>query len=91
MTQTKIIPSIWVEMGYHALGLEAPLSLWDGSLACGAMEERESEWLERKMVLRHSLGKHNSMQGRNELRVTPTPLFIPFLGIFRVLSPWLGL
>ena len=33
-------------------------------------------------------GQHNSMQGRNVLRVTPTPLFIAF---FRVLSPWSGL
>ena len=46
----------------------------------GRMDEREGEWLERKMVSRHSLGKHNSMQGRNFLRVTPTPLFIAFLG-----------
>ena len=36
-------------------------------------------------------GQHNSMQGRSVLRVTPTPLFIAFLGLFRVLSPWLGL
>ena len=28
---------------------------------------------------------------RSDLRVTPTPLFILFLGIFRVLSPWLGI
>ena len=25
-------------------------------------------------------GQHNSMQGKNVLRVTPTPLFIAFLG-----------
>ena len=36
-------------------------------------------------------GKHNSMQGKSSLRVTPTPTFIDFLGIFRVLSPWSGL
>ena len=35
--------------------------------------------------------QHNNMQGRSDLRVTPTPLFIAFLGDFRVLSTWLGL
>ena len=57
----------------------------------GKMDERECGWLERQMVSRHPLGQHNSMQGRSVLRVTPTPLFIAFLGLFRVLSPWLGL
>ena len=71
---------MWVEMGHHALALEAPLFLWDGSFAYGAMEKRECEWLERQMVSRHPLGQHNSIQGRNVLRVTPTPLFIVFLG-----------
>ena len=33
-------------------------------------------------------GKHNSMQGRSVLRVTPHPPFIAFLGTFRVLNPW---
>ena len=50
----------------------------------GEMEEREGEWLERKMVSRHSQGKHNNRERRSELRVTPTPLFILFLNIFRV-------
>ena len=36
-------------------------------------------------------GQHNSMQGKSCFRVTPTPPFIAFLGIFRVLSPWSGL
>ena len=57
----------------------------------GRMDERESEWLERKIVSRHSLEQHNNMQGRNDLRMTPTLLFILFLKTFRVLSPWLGL
>ena len=35
--------------------------------------------------------QHNSMQGKSCLRVTPTPPFIDFLGIFRVLIPWSGL
>ena len=65
-------------MGHHALALEAPLSLWDGSLACGEMEEREGEWLERQRVSRHSHGKHNDSGRRSVLRVTPTPLFIVF-------------
>ena len=46
----------------------------------GRMDEREGEWLERKMVSRHSLEQHNNMQVRNVLRVTPTPLLIDFLG-----------
>ena len=70
---------MWVEMGHHALALEAPLSLWDGSLAHGAMEEMKGEWLERKRVSRHSHKKHNNRERRNVLRVTPTPLFILFL------------
>ena len=78
MTQNKIIPSVWEEMGHHALALEAPLSLCDGSLSCEAMEKREGEWLERKMVSRHSHGKHNDRDRRSVLRVTPTPLFIYF-------------
>ena len=36
-------------------------------------------------------GQHNNIQGRIPLRVTPTPLFIAFLGLFRVLSPFFGL
>ena len=56
----------------------------------GEMEERESEWLERKMVSRLSHGKHNDRERRSDFRVTPTPLYIRFLKIFRVLRPWLG-
>ena len=44
----------------------------------GEMEEREGEWLERKMVSRNSHGKHNDRERRSVLRVTPTPLFIAF-------------
>ena len=65
-------------MDHHALDLEAPLSLWDGSLAHGAMEEREGEWLERKRASRHSHEQHNDRERRSVLRVTPTPLFIDF-------------
>ena len=57
----------------------------------GGMEEREGEWIERKMVSRHSHGKHNYREVRSDFRVNPTPLFILFLEIFRVLSPWLGI
>ena len=44
----------------------------------GEMEEREGEWLERKIVSRHLDGKHNDRERRIVLRVTPTPLFIGF-------------
>ena len=67
---------------------EAPLLRMGELWLNGRMDERESEWLERQMVSRHSLEQHNNMQERNDLRVTPTPLFIDFLGFFRVLRPW---
>ena len=81
------------EMGHHALAGSTSLShsameeLWLN----GWMEERVCGWLERQRVSKHPLGQHNSMQGRIVLRVAPTPLFIAFFGIFRVLTPWLGL
>ena len=40
-------------MGHHALALGAPLNGME-ALAYGSMEEREGEWLERKMVSRNS-------------------------------------
>ena len=73
-------------MGHHALALGAPLNGME-ALAYGSMEEREGEWLERQMASRHSHRKHKDMEMRSDLRVTPTPLFILFLKIFRVLSP----
>ena len=45
----------------------------------GQMEEREGEWLERKMVSRNSHGQHNNREMISDLRVTPTLLFILFL------------
>ena len=68
-------------MAHHALAWGST-SLRNGELWLnGRMDEREGEWLERKMVSRHSLGQHNNMERRNVLRVTPTPLFIIFLGL----------
>ena len=76
-----------VGMGHHALAWEST-SLRNGELWLNwRMDEREGEWLEREMVSRHSLGKHYNMEISNDLRVTPTPLFIHFLKTFRVLSP----
>ena len=81
-----------VEMGHHALAWRSTSILEMGELWIkGKMDERECGLLERQTVSRHPLWKHNNIQGRNDLRVTPTPLFISFLGLFRVLSPWLGL
>ena len=78
-------------MGHHALAWEST-SLRNGELWLnGRMDEREGEWLERKMVSRYSLRQHNNRERRNVLRVIPTPLFILFLNTFRVLSPWLGI
>ena len=57
----------------------------------GGMEEREDEWVERQRVSRHSHEKHSDKEMRSDLRVTPAPLIILFLKIFRVLSPSLGL
>ena len=45
--------------------------------------------LRGKRVSRHSHGQRNDREMTSDLRVTPTPLFIFFLKIFRVLSPWL--
>ena len=53
------------------------------------MDERESEWLERKMVSRHSLEKHKNMERRSDLRVTPTPIYT-FSQDFYGLSPIFG-
>ena len=87
-----VIPYVWMEMGHHALAWESTSSLRNGELWLnGGMEEREGEWLERQMVSRNSHRQHNDREMRSDLRVTPTPLFILFLDIFRVLSPWLGL
>ena len=45
-----------VGMGHHALAWEST-SLRNGELWLnGGMEEREGEWLERKIVSRHSHG-----------------------------------
>ena len=81
-----VIPSVLVEMGHHALDLEAPLSmgwslgLWsNGGEAMNDLRGKGSQGIRRQ---------HNNMQGKSCLRVTPTPPFIAFLGIFRVLSPW---
>ena len=75
-------------MGHHALSWGST-SLRNGELWLnGRMDESEGEWLERKMISRHPLEQHNNMERRNVLRVTPTPLFILFLNIFRVLSPF---
>ena len=43
-----VIPSVWVEMGHHALALEAPLYEM-GFLAYRLMEQmrERGEWLER--------------------------------------------
>ena len=49
-------------MGHHALAWEST-SLKSGELWLnGGMEEREGEWLERKMVSSHSHGKHNDRE-----------------------------
>ena len=76
MTQNKYYTFYIGGNGPPCPTLEAPLSLWDGSLANGAMEEREGEWIERQRVSRHSHGQHNDRERRSVFRVTPTPLFI---------------
>ena len=51
-----------VGMGHHALAWES-ISLRNGDLWLnGGMEEREGEWLERKIGSRHSHGKHNDRE-----------------------------
>ena len=54
-------------MGHHALAWGS-ISLRNEELWLNKrMDEREGEWLERKMVSRHSLRKHNNMQRMNVL------------------------
>ena len=59
------------------------LSQWDGSLACGVMEKRDVEWLERQRVSRRSHEKNNDRERRSVLRVTPAH---PFIAFFRDLG-----
>ena len=58
----KIQVHLLVGMGHHALAWEST-SLRNGELWLnGVMEEREGEWIERKMVSRHSHGQHNNRE-----------------------------
>ena len=79
----------WVEMGHHALACGSTSLGW-GTNGSMEMEERECGWLERQRS-QGIHGKHNNMQGRSVLRVTPHPPFIAFPRGFRVLTPWLGI
>ena len=73
-----VIPYVWMEMAHHTLAWGSTFSQWDGSLACGVMEKRDVEWLERKRVSRRSHENNNDRERRSVLRVTPTHLFIDF-------------
>ena len=79
-------------MGHHALAWRSTSFGWGsyGSMEDGGWRRGSVGGL-RDKGSQGIHGQHNSMQGRSVLRVTPTPLFIDFLGLFRVLSPWLGL
>ena len=44
------------------------------------MDERGDVGVLRDKVSQGIHGQHNNMQGKNVLRVTPTPLFMAFLG-----------
>ena len=51
-----------VGMGHHVLAWEST-SLRNGELWLnGGMDEREGEWLQRKMVSRHSHEQHNDRE-----------------------------
>ena len=80
MQETTLVYLLFDGIGPPCLDLKKHLSLGWGSDGSMEMEERECGWLERQRVSRHPLRNHNSMQGRSDLRVTPTPLFIAFLG-----------
>ena len=70
-------------------------SSWEHlSLDCGEqwlgemeMKEREGGWFESKRS-QSIHGKHNNMQMRSVLRVTPYHPYIVLPRGFRVLSPW---
>ena len=60
-TEKTCISSL-VGMGHHALAWEST-SLRNGELWLnGGMDEREGEWLERKMFSRHSHMQHNDKE-----------------------------
>ena len=71
----------WVEMGHHALA-RGSTSLLVGEQWLGEMEmeERESGWFESKRS-QSIHRKHNNMQMRSVLRVTPTLLIYFFQGV----------
>ena len=75
-------------MGHHALA-HGNTSLLVGKqwLDDMEMEERESGWFKSKRS-QSIHGKHNNMQMRRVLRVTPHPPYIVFPKGFRVLGPW---
>ena len=55
MQERQVIPSLWVEMGHHALGYGSTSLGW-GSYGSMEMEERECGWLGRKRCLNASMG-----------------------------------
>ena len=71
-------------MGHHALA-HGRTSLLVGKQWLGEIEmnERESGWFESKRS-QSIHGKHNNMQMRSVLKVTPHPSFIVFLRDFGV-------
>ena len=84
------MPSLWVEMGHHALAC-GNTPLLDGRAMAQWRWRRGSVGGLRDKGSQGIHGYHNSMQGRSVLRVTPHPPFIAFLRGFRVLSPWSGI
>ena len=88
--KTNDIPSLWVEWATMPWLGEAPL-LDGGVMAQWRMEERESVGGLRDKGSQGIHGKHNSMQWKSCVKVTPHPPFIAFFRGFRVLSPWFRL
>ena len=74
------------EMGHHALAgrkhLSISLSNGGGEMAQWGMRvEERGMWVDWEEKMSQGIhGKHNSMQGRSVLRMTPNPSFIDFLG-----------
>ena len=62
MQEIQVIPSLWVEMGHHALACGSTSLGW-GSYGSMEMEERECGWLERQRCLKESMGSITVCKG----------------------------
>ena len=80
MQETKLVYLLFDGIGPPCVGLEKHLS-WMGELWLNGRWRRGSVGGLRDKGSQGIYGKHNNMQGKSCLRVTPSPPFISFLGL----------